>query len=267
VKIGVLYDRLNPCVTEALARLSSSGVEVELFAPGAAVPTPRAAEPDLYYLKTSAPPQLAAAAALHAAGASTINPYPRLAALASKAVAVAALARARLPSPRTWLASDAQEFAPLLRDGPLVVKPNRGSRGRGVRVVRDRRDLAAPPGDALLAQRFHPSDDGMDHKIYCIGDRVFGVRRTFPCGGWEEKLRTSRPFEPDARLREIALRAGRALGLSLFGLDVVVSGGEPYVVDVNPCAGFLGVPGAAALLSDHLAYAAAAAAAAASARG
>ncbi|MDQ4069776.1 MAG: hypothetical protein M3203_09965, partial [Actinomycetota bacterium] len=52
--------------------------------------------------------------------------------------------------------------------------------------------------------------------------------------------------------RRAAVAAGAALGLEIFGVDLVVGGDGPVVVDVNGFPGFKGVPPAAAWIADHL---------------
>jgi ribosomal protein S6--L-glutamate ligase len=206
---------------------------------------------DLYYVKTSREPVLSFAAALHAAGAATINPYPRIELLGNKLAASVELSKAGLPVPETWITDDRRVLVQLIESGPLVLKPCRGSRGRGILVVHHTSELPERVDAAVVVQRYHRGD-GFDRKLYCIGDRVFALRRPWPCKTWETKSARSEPFSPNARLRDMVLRCREALGLSLFGLDVVMSAGEPYVVDVNKCAGFLGVPRAPEILCDHL---------------
>ena len=105
----------------------------------------------------------------------------------------------------------------------------------------------------MLAQRFHATD-GPDCKIYCVGGRLFGVRRIWPIQKYEDKL--GQPFELSAELRDIALRCGRVFGIDLYGLDMVVSGGRPYVVDVQKFGSYMGVPNAPGVLADYLVTAA-----------
>ena len=51
-------------------------------------------------------------------------------------------------------------------------------------------------------------------------------------------------------------RCGQAFGTDLFGVDIIESGGRPYVVDMSSIPGFRGVPDAAVRLAEYL-YAAA----------
>jgi ribosomal protein S6--L-glutamate ligase len=54
-------------------------------------------------------------------------------------------------------------------------------------------------------------------------------------------------------MKEICFACGKAFGIDLFGLDIITSDGQPYVVDINTFPGFKGVPDAASLLADYLA--------------
>jgi ribosomal protein S6--L-glutamate ligase len=188
---------------------------------------------------------------LHAAGANILNPYPVTAALRDKVAATCILQAAGVPCPDTYVTSNPKLFATLLDAGPLVVKPYRGSQGRGVHVVWDADELDDIPADngPVFAQRYH-RPEGVDRKIYCVGGQLFGVLRVWPAKTYEEKL--GEPFTITRELKEIALRCGQALGVELYGLDVIISEGKPYVVDISSFPGFKGVPDAALRIADYI---------------
>jgi ribosomal protein S6--L-glutamate ligase len=266
MRIGMLLvrhppDRKSPILPEIIGLLRERGATVDLFHPDDTLTdlSRVRVEHDLYVLKSGSEAALSLAGALHQQGAAILNPYPAAAALRDKIVSTRALQAAGVPVPETWIARDPEQLLPLLAAGPLVVKPYRGSQGRGVRVVHSPEDLLAATGPEgiLFAQRCH-RPDGPDCKLYCIGDRVFGVRRIWPPKTYEDKL--GQPFDVTAELRDIALRCGEVFGLRLFGVDVVLSDGRPFVVDMQCFPGFKGVPDAAAQLAREI-YAAGSAAA------
>jgi ribosomal protein S6--L-glutamate ligase len=252
VRIGVILDWTNPTFAEVFRVLEGRGVRLDLLRPEDRMVDLDAlrVENDLYILKSGTELALSVAGALHALGAATLNPYPTVAMMRNKIIVTRMLQAAGLPAPETYVASNLQEFRPLLDSGPLILKPYRGSRGHGIRVVRDPSDLDVPADNGLvLAQRYR-EPDGPDFKIYCIGGRLFGVRRTFPIQCYEDKLGT--PFTPSPELADIALRCGHVFGIDLYGLDIVMSGGRPFVVDVQKLGSYMGVPDAPRLLADHL---------------
>jgi ribosomal protein S6--L-glutamate ligase len=262
MKIGMLMlrhppTRISPIMPEVVRLLESWGCEVDIIYPEERV-TPLSqvhAEHDLYILKSGTELALSLAGALHAVGARMLNPYPVAATMRDKIASMRVLEAAGVPVPETYVTSQARRLAPLLDAGPLVLKPYRGSQGRGIHIIWDADELDDVSNDEglVFAQRYH-KPEGEDHKIYVIGDQMFGVRRIFPAKTYEEKI--GQPFTITPELREIALRCGRAFGVELFGFDVVMSGGKPYVVDIQGFPGFKGVPDAALRLADYL-YAAA----------
>lgn len=210
---------------------------------------------DLYVLKKTSRLALSLAGALHAQGAAIVNPYPVTVALRDKIITSRILQLAGVPTPAAYVAARPDQLAPLLDEGPLVVKPYQGAEGFDVRVVRGRADLEAVPAgrDPTFAQRYHPPQ-GRDRKIYVVGGRLFGVKKVFPARTAEEKQ--GEAFTPAPELCEIALRCGRAFGIDFYSVDIVESEGKPYVVDMCSIPGCRGVPDAALHLASYLAAAA-----------
>jgi ribosomal protein S6--L-glutamate ligase len=232
--------------------LAARGAEIDAVYPDEQLTSLVGPRPlhDLYVLKSGTEAALSLAGSLHADGAAILNPYPVAAACRDKIVATRLLERAGVPLPESWCTGTPSMLASLLEGGPLVVKPYRGHQGVGVQVVRDVRDLEQIAGGGpIFAQRYH-EPDGRDRKIYRIGDELYGVMRVWPCHTYEEKL--GEPFPVADELREIALRSGAAFGIDLYGIDVVISDGRPYVVDCSSFPGFKGVPEAASRLADYI---------------
>jgi ribosomal protein S6--L-glutamate ligase len=252
VRIGVILDWTNPTIAATFSILADRGVTLDLLRPEDRMVDldKLRVENDLYVLKSGTELALSVAGALHALGAATLNPYPTVAMMRNKIIVTRMLQAAGLPTPATYVASDPSEFRPLLDSGPLILKPYRGSRGAGIRIIREAHDLdGLSPDGLMLAQRYQ-EPDGPDCKIYCIGGRLFGVRRIWPIQRYEDKV--GRPFTISPELEDIALRCGRVFGIDLYGLDTVMSGGRPYVVDVQKLGSYMGVPDAPRLLADYL---------------
>jgi ribosomal protein S6--L-glutamate ligase len=246
--------RFSPLMPAVADFLRDWGAQVDVLQPDEDVTDLATVDDrhDLYVLKSGTDLALSLAGALHARGATIVNPYPAAVACRDKVVATRVLQEAGVPVPRTWVTTRPRGLAGLLAGGPLVCKPARGSQGRGVAILRTAADLAGLPETAaepLIVQRWH-RPDGPDRKLYCIGDQVFGVLRPFPARSYAEKL--GEPYPVSGELRDIVLRCGAAFGLQLCGVDVVESDGRPYVVDFSSFPGFKGVPDAALRLADHL---------------
>ncbi len=258
MRIGVIADWLNPNMEQLVQLLRDRGVTLDLIYPEKQLTdlSQVKVEHDLYLLKSGTEPALSIGGSLHALGAATLNPYPVVSMLRNKVIVMRALQAAGVPVPDTWMTMNSGDFASLLAAGPLIVKPYRGTRGRGVVIIQRADELASlPEDDLLLAQRYHAPDgpDGYDYKLFRIGERIFGIRRKWPIVTYEDKL--GYPFEPSAELRDIALRCGQAFGIELYGLDVVMSGGKPYVVDLNKFGSYMGVPNGPQLLAEYIIHA------------
>jgi ribosomal protein S6--L-glutamate ligase len=258
MRIGMLMtrhprSRVSPIMPEVIELLTEWGADVDAIYPEEVVTrlSQVQVEHDLYILKSGSELALSLAGALDAAGATILNPYRVAVACRDKVVATRLLQSAGVPTPETYVAADVGELSPLLDEGPLVAKPSRGTNGVGVHVVwdADQLDDLAPYGTVIFAQRYH-RPEGRDRKIYVIGGQVFGVKRIWPARTYEEKL--GEPFAITDELREIALASGRAFGIEMYGLDIIVSDHKPYVVDISSFPGFKGVPDAALRLADYI---------------
>jgi predicted glycosyltransferase len=193
---------------------------------------------------------MSVAADLDRAGAPLLNPYPVSALLRDPIGTSRVLQAAGVPVPETLVASHASQLLPALDRGPLVVKPYRRSQVHDTSpaVVRDAAELAAlgPIEEPVFAQRYHPLD-GPPRKIYAIGGEFFGVLGRQP----ERQL-----FPLSRELADLARRCGAAFGIDLFGVDIVESGGQPYVINMKSFPSFKGVPDASRRLADYISAAA-----------
>jgi ribosomal protein S6--L-glutamate ligase len=192
--------------------------------------------------------------ALHrllAMGIPVLNPPRAVETAVDKYLALAALAAAGLPVPPTWTGESAagalEAFEAL--GGDVVVKPLFGSEGRGlVRVAH--RELARRTfqtlerlGAVLHVQQTvrHP---GHDLRAFVLGERVLGaIRRHAPEGDWRTNVAVGGRAEAlvlDAELEQLALRAARAVGARMAGVDLVpdLDRGGLVVLEVNAVPGW-----------------------------
>jgi ribosomal protein S6--L-glutamate ligase len=243
----------SPVLLDVFALLERRGFEVESGIPEETVTRPDGLriEHDLYMLKSHTELALSLAGVLAALGARLLNPYASCITTQDKIVASRRLRAAGVPTPRCWVTGDLDLMRPIVEETPLIVKPHRGHRGAGISIVRNASDLAAlgPPDGPVLIQE-HVAGTGEDVKVYVVGENVFAVRKEFSPTSF---TRPGRSCPVSAELREIALSCGRALGLGLYGLDVLETDEGPVVVDANYFPGYKGVPGVAPLIADYIA--------------
>jgi ribosomal protein S6--L-glutamate ligase len=203
---------------------------------------------DVYLLKSRSPEARALAHRAQLAGARVVNTPQATSAALDRWMMATALDQAGVPAPRTWsfptLAALAGEQTRPALPWPLVVKSRTSARGDLVQLVRSREDLGALLplcGDIpVIAQEFTPND-GFDIKFWVIGGELSAARRRSALDSTDKT--SDLPIEADElpeEWTEAALRSGQALGLDLFGVDLLISHGHPVVIDVNPFPGFQG---------------------------
>lgn len=213
------------------------------YGPARGLPEQRA---DVVLLKSRSPQVRQIARRAELAGGVVVNSPAATGAALDRAATAALLRRARVPAPRTW-------YFPALRQlqaaaawlpWPLVVKSRTSRRGDLVRLAGgpgEVRHLAREWGDEpVVAQEFVASD-GFDIKVWVIGDDLSAARRRSALDS-TDKTRDQRldASTLPASWTRAARGAGAALGLELFGVDLLVTGGRPVVIDVNPFPGFRG---------------------------
>lgn len=203
---------------------------------------------DLYISKASSELQISLAGILNDRGARLLNTWQSSSYVRDKARVTAALEAAGFPVPRTCIATDCAQAAATLGGLPIIVKPVRGTAGRGIEIVRSEADYGRVGRGPHFAQSFQRLNSD-DLKVYVIGDDVSIVRRPFPARTLEDKLGSG---EHNREIEAMAMRIGQLFGLEIYGVDVVETANGPVVVDVNACPGFVGAPGAGRRLADYI---------------
>ena len=166
------------------------------------------------------------------------------------------LKKGNVPTPRTHFAFTAGAARETLeREGyPLVIKPVIGSWGRGIVPLRD-----ADTADAILEMR--EINDGphdrifylqeiidrppRDIRVITVGERAVSAMYRRSDGGFTTNIALGaepEPCEITAELEEIALRASRAVGGGILGVDLMEDAGRGLVVhEVNNTVEFRGL--------------------------
>ncbi len=164
------------------------------------------------------------------------------------------LARHQIGMPVTAFASspkDTDNLIGLVGGAPLIVKLLESSQGRGV-VLAETKKAAQSVISAFrglkanfLVQHFVKEAAGEDIRCFVVAGKVVAaMRRTaasddfrsnLHLGGTAEMVRISRAE------RDAAMRAARAFGLGLAGVDLLRAHDGPKVLEVNSSPGFEGI--------------------------
>lgn len=174
-----------------------------------------------------------------------------------------------LGAPATALCTDESEITAALEAAgglPVVVKTTSGTHGRGVHLVHTRRRVRAlvryyqRKSEPVLVQEFIRESQGRDRRAFVVGGRVVAaMERIAAKGDFRANYHrggSAVAWEPDGDATQLALRAARAVGLEVAGVDFLVSDRGLLITELNSGPGFealeaaTGVDVAAAVL-DH----------------
>jgi ribosomal protein S6--L-glutamate ligase len=188
---------------------------------------------------------------LEALGVPVLNPPRAVEAAVDKYLALARLEAEGLAVPPSWVGETASGALSAFEalGGDVVIKPLFGSEGRGLVRASDR-ELARRAfqtlerlGAVLYVQRAvrHP---GHDLRAFVLGDRVLGaIRRHAPPGDWRTNIAVGGRAEPvrlDPVAERLALRAARAVGATMAGVDLLhdLDRDRLVVLEVNAVPGW-----------------------------
>jgi len=167
------------------------------------------------------------------------------------------LARDDIGLPVTTFAYDpkiTEEVVRLAGGAPLVIKLLEGTQGVGV-VLADSNRSAKSIIEAfrgadvnILVQEFIKESSGTDIRALVVGGEVVAtMKRTGAEGDFRSNLHrggNAVPIEISAEERSTAIRAAKAMGLNVCGVDMLRSNHGPVVMEVNSSPGLEGIENA-----------------------
>lgn len=161
------------------------------------------------------------------------------------------LAKAGVGIPKTVFARDTADLDDVIEKAggaPLIVKVARGTHGNGVVLAETRKAAQAVmqafyvEGVNFLVQEFVKESAGTDIRAFVVGSRVAAsykrqsldddFRSNLHQGGEGKTVKLTDEEE------KTALKAARAMGLHICGVDMMRSDRGPLVLEVNSSPGF-----------------------------
>ena len=167
------------------------------------------------------------------------------------------LAAKRIGMPTTAFAAspkDTSNLMGLVGTAPMIVKLLESTQGKGV-VLAETKKAAESVIDAFrglkanfLVQDFVRESAGEDIRCLVIAGKVVAaMKRTGADGDFRSNLHrggSAKVVRISKEERETAVRAARAFGLGVAGVDLLRSDAGPKVLEVNSSPGFEGIEGA-----------------------
>ena len=164
------------------------------------------------------------------------------------------LARDGIGLPVTAFAHDPKQTEEVLKvvgNAPVVIKLLEGTQGIGV-VLADTQRSAKSVVEAfrganvnILVQEFIKEAGGADIRAFVIGGKVVAaMQRQGAEGEFRSNLHrggSAKSMKITAEERSTAIRAAKAMGLNVCGVDMLRSNHGPVVMEVNSSPGLEGV--------------------------
>ena len=184
----------------------------------------------------------------------TVNESIAISRSRDKLRALQIMARKGIGLPVTGFAHSTKQTDKLLdvvKGAPVVIKLLEGTQGKGVVLAETKKaaesviEAFRGVGSYFLVQEFIGEAKGADIRCFVVGDRVIasmmrqGIEGEFRSnlhrGGQAHRVRIT-PEE-----RATALKAAKAMGLNVAGVDILRSNQGPLVMEVNSSPGLEGI--------------------------
>ncbi|AXK31915.1 ATP-grasp domain-containing protein [Streptomyces armeniacus] len=186
-------------------------------------------------------------------GVQVFSPADAWQTASSKFLTAQRLSQAGLPTPPVRSVSSLPEVEAACAEwGTVIIKPSHGFGGADVERIADFAAEKAVAEDLLsrtprlLCQPYYPTSGG-EYRITVAGDATpINILKLPRPGAWRCKTLEGATFEwldAPAELVDLAVRATRAIGLTLAGLDILPHAGGYLILEVNEVPGFLSILG------------------------
>ena len=163
------------------------------------------------------------------------------------------LAKYDVDTPKTLVSRNTSDIDDLLEQIglPVIIKLARGTHGNGV-ILADTRKAAKSAlqafylynedGTNILLQEYIKESAGTDIRAFVVGNHVVAsMKRASLDDDFRSNLHQGgegTPIKLTPEEKKIALKAARAMGLHICGVDLMRSERGPLVLEVNASPGF-----------------------------
>ncbi len=160
----------------------------------------------------------------------------------------------KIPMPKTYIAASVHAAKKILKviKYPVIMKLPSGTHGVGV-MISDSYESASSMIDTLTAlkQPFliqeYIETGGVDIRAFVVGDKVVAsMKRQAITGEKRANIHaggSAKPVELSEAVKKIAIKAAKAVGCDICGVDILETPSGPKIVEVNLSPGLQGITG------------------------
>lgn len=184
----------------------------------------------------------------------TLNSYHSILRAKSKLKTLQILSHYDIPVVKTMVINDPQYLKPAVKyigDFPIIMKTIYGSYGAGVAIAETERSVKSTYGllagslganNAILLQEYIAEAEGKDIRIFVVGgEMVAAMQRNAEDGDFRSNVGqggSGGPYDPTEEEIHMAIRATKAIGLEIAGVDIIQTKHGPAIMEVNANPGF-----------------------------
>lgn len=163
------------------------------------------------------------------------------------------LMRKGIPFPKTGFADSKGDFNNIINTVggmPMIIKLNEGTEGTGVFLVDDVKQAENIMGtfkqfdQAIISQEFIAESSGTDLRCFVVGDEIVAtMKRESQDGDFRANVSLGGHSSNEViskEEQEVALKAAKAIGLNIAGVDVIRSDNGPLIIEINVSPDFCG---------------------------
>lgn len=126
---------------------------------------------------------------------------------------------------------------------PFVLKDRTGQKGHNVFLIENQTQYkqALENNTSFLAQQYVKNSHGTDVRVFVVGDKLFGMRRTNNTGGFKTNLAEGiicKPISLNKQQKNLAKNIASILGLKIGSVDFLVDGNNWVFCEANSNAAF-----------------------------
>lgn len=187
-------------------------------------------------------------------GVPMLNDYNAILRAKSKLKTLQTLSHYGVPVVKTMVINSPQylsQATKFIGEFPIIMKTIYGSYGEGVAIVESDRSAKSTygllegslgGGNAILLQEYIAEADGKDVRLFVVGGEVIAsMQRNAEDGDFRSNVGqggTGAPYTPTEEEIHLAIRATKAIGLEISGVDIIQTKHGPAIMEVNANPGF-----------------------------
>ena len=183
-------------------------------------------------------------------GIPTLNSYSSIVKAKNKLHTLQILNHYNIPVVKTVVIQDETYLVDALKhvETPVILKTSHGSYGKGVVLAETKRaaisayNVISSSSNMVLLQEYISESKGKDIRAFVVGEKIVAnMERAARRGEFRSNIELGgkgKSIELSDEIKNLAVRAAKALNLEIAGVDIILTKNGPAIMEVNANPGF-----------------------------